>query len=43
MGPHVIIERGGTMTTKEYIKTLANYFILHYKDMVQKYSLDVIM
>ena len=43
MGPLVIIEKGGRMTAKRYLKTLKKHFILFYRRMVQKYGPGVVI
>jgi transposase len=43
MGPLVIIEKGGRMTAKRYLKTLKTHFIPFYRRMVRKYGPDVVM
>jgi hypothetical protein len=37
MGPLVIIEKGGRMTGKRYLKTVEKYFLPFYKRMVRKH------
>jgi transposase len=39
----VIIEKGGRMTAKRYLKTLKKHFIPFYRQMVQKYGPGVVM
>jgi hypothetical protein len=43
IGPLVLIQKGSQITAKRYLKTVKKHFILFYKRMVQKYSLDVVM
>ena len=43
MGPLVFIEKGGTMTAKEYMKTLKDHFIPFYRRMRRKYGPEVVM
>jgi hypothetical protein len=43
IGPLVIIKRGGRITAKRYLKTPKKHFILFYYQMVQKYSLGVVI
>ena len=43
IGPLVILEKGGRMTAARYKATLEEHFIPFYKEMVEKYSPDVVM